>query len=112
MGSEKILIVDDEKIIRMTLKERLQKEGYQVLEAEKGEQALSFLGEEGIDLILLDYRLPDLNGIEILKRVILSYPDTMTIMMTAYSSISNAVEAIKLGAHDYINKPFSHDDLI
>ncbi len=112
MGTEKILIVDDEKIIRMTLKDRLAKEGYQVFEAVNGAQVYPLLEDENIDLVILDYKLPDTNGIEILKRALKSNPDLMVIMMTAYSSVSDAVEAIKLGAHDYLNKPFSHDDLM
>ncbi len=113
MSKEKILIVDDEKLIRWTLKERLLKEGYETLEADTGEKALSLLrNNEDIDLILLDNKLPDITGIEILKDKANSYPDTMTIMMTAYSSVSNAVEAMKLGAEDYVIKPFSHEDLM
>lgn len=112
MSQEKILIVDDEKLIRWTLRERLLKEGYEILEADTGKKALSILKDEDIDLILLDNKLPDITGLEILKSKADSYPDTMAIMMTAYSSVSNAVEAMKSGAEDYVIKPFSHEDLM
>jgi DNA-binding NtrC family response regulator len=112
MSREKILIVDDENLIRWTLRERLQKEEYEILEAENGEKALSILNDEDVDLILLDNKLPDTTGLEILKHTASTYPDTMAIIMTAYSSVSNAVEAMKLGAEDYVIKPFSHEDII
>ncbi len=112
MSREKILIVDDENLIRWTLRERLQKEEYEILEAENGEQAFSILEDEDVDLILLDNKLPDTTGLEILKHKADAYPDTMAIIMTAYSSVSNAVEAMKLGAEDYVIKPFSHEDII
>ncbi len=112
MSRGKILIVDDENLIRWTLRERLQKEEYEILEAENGKKALSILKDEDVDLILLDNKLPDTTGLEILKHKANAYPDTMAIIMTAYSSVSNAVEAMKLGAEDYVIKPFSHEDII
>jgi DNA-binding NtrC family response regulator len=109
---EKILIVEDEKLIRMTLRERLQQEGYCVLEAGAGQEAFEQLQQEDADLMLLDYRLPDTDGIEVLRRAREHYPDTSVILMTAYSTVDSAVEALKLGAYDYLKKPVNHDDLL
>jgi DNA-binding NtrC family response regulator len=107
-----ILIVDDEKLIRMTLRERLQKHGYKVLDAEDGKTALERLREDGADLVLLDYRLPDLDGIQVLHQIREIAPDASVIMMTAFSSVDTAVEALKLGAFDYLRKPIDNDELL
>ena len=112
IAGEKILIVEDEKLIRMTLREQLVREGYAVTEADCGLSALEKLDGDETDLMLLDYRLPDINGIDVLRRVRVSHPQTNVILMTAYSSIDNAVQAIKLGAYDYLRKPVNRDDLL
>ena len=109
---EKILIVEDEKLIRWSLRERLQKDGYEASAVETGQAALDHLRDEEVDLVLLDYKLPDIDGMEVLRRAVDLYPDTTVILMTAHSSIHSAVEAIKLGAYDYVNKPFDHGDLV
>jgi DNA-binding NtrC family response regulator len=110
MAHATVLVVDDEALVRWSLKERLAREGYEVLEAATAATALEQAGE-GVDLILLDFRLPDSDGLAVLKRVKELYPDTLVILMTAYSTIDNAVEAIKLGAFHYINKPFNVDEV-
>ncbi len=107
-----VLIVEDEKLIRWSLRERLEKEGYEVREAASGKEGLEKLNEGESDLVLLDYRLPDQDGIEVLKEISRTFPDTLVIMMTAYSTVDSAVEAMKLGAYDYINKPFNMDELV
>ena len=112
MANERILIIEDEKLVRWSLKERLKKEHYEVFEAETGTGGLEILAQETIDLIVLDYRLPDTTGIDVLRKVIVDSPEIPVILMTAYSSIDTAVEAIKLGAYDYINKPFNHDEMV
>jgi DNA-binding NtrC family response regulator len=104
--------VEDEKLIRWSLRERLEKEGYEVREAASGKEGLEKLNEGESDLVLLDYRLPDQDGIEVLKEISRRSPDTLVIMMTAYSTVDSAVEAMKLGAYDYINKPFNMDELV
>ena len=101
-----ILIIDDQKLIRDSLKSALKDEGYKVFVAETGIQGLTVLKKENIDLILLDLKLPDSNGIDILKQIKTANPDSIVIMMTGYGTIENAVAAMKLGAFDYINKPF------
>ena len=107
-----ILIVEDEKLIRWSLRERLEKEGYEVREAASGKEGLDALSAGECDLVLLDYRLPDQDGIEVLKAISRDFPDTLVIMMTAYSTVDSAVEAMKLGAYDYLNKPFNMDELV
>jgi DNA-binding NtrC family response regulator len=110
MAPATILVVDDEALVRWSLKERLTGDGYEVLEAATAASALEQAGD-GVDLLLLDFRLPDSDGLAVLKRVKELYPDTLVILMTAYSTIDNAVEAMKLGAFHYINKPFNVDEV-
>jgi DNA-binding NtrC family response regulator len=112
VSNEKILVVEDEKLVRWSLKERLKKESYEVFEAETGGDGLQILGQETIDLIMLDFRLPDMTGLDVLRKTITSHSETPVILMTAYSSIDSAVEAIKLGAYDYLNKPFNLDEVV
>ncbi len=107
-----VLIIEDEKLIRWSLRERLGKEGYEVQEADSGKAGLVKLREFECDLVLLDYRLPDRDGLAILKEIARDFPDTLVIMMTAYSTVDSAVEAMKLGAYDYVNKPFNMDELL
>ncbi|MBI4168513.1 MAG: sigma-54-dependent Fis family transcriptional regulator [Acidobacteria bacterium] len=112
MPNESVLIIEDEKLVRWSLKERLKKENYEVHDAETGAAGLEILGQSLIDLILLDFRLPDMTGLDVLKKTMTAWPETPVILMTAYSSVDSAVEAIKLGAYDYINKPFNHDEMV
>ena len=104
------MVVDDEALVRWSLKERLSREGFNVLEAGTASAALEQAGE-AVDLILLDYRLPDSDGLVVLRKVKELYPDTLVILMTAHSTVENAVEAMKLGAFHYINKPFNVDEV-
>jgi two-component system response regulator AtoC len=112
MGRARILIVEDEKLIRWSLAERLKREGYLVDSAETGAQGLQLLEEQEYDLLLLDYRLPDIDGLEVLSRIRERLPELLAILVTAYSTVDSAVRAMKLGAHDYINKPFDMDQMV
>jgi DNA-binding NtrC family response regulator len=107
----KILIVDDEKNMRWALKKALQNKVYAVYEAEDGEDALKQFKEIDPDLILLDIRMPKMNGLEVLKAVKKINQDTPVIMITAFGDVDSALEALKLGALDYITKPFEIDEL-
>ncbi len=111
MNKPSILVVDDERLIRWSLKERLEQAGYEVLEAENGTQARAAFEQEP-DLVVLDYKLPDSDGLVLLGELKQTLPDCLVIMMTAYSSIESAVDAMKLGAYHYVNKPFNVDEML
>jgi two-component system response regulator AtoC len=110
MPKATVLVVDDESLIRWSLTERLKSEGYDVLEADTGRAALEKL-PEGVDLVLLDYRLPDTDGVSVLRKIKEFDQDILVILLTAYASVETAVEAMKLGAYHFANKPFNLDDV-
>lgn len=106
-----ILIVDDDEVIQETLLDVLKKRGYDIFLAGSGKVALETIKKNIIDLVLLDMRLPDVDGLDVLKRVKELDSEILVIMMTAYSDIQTAVAAMKSGAYHYINKPFELDEL-
>ena len=106
-----ILIVDDEKSLRRFLRDTLEGEGHTVLQASTGEEALDRFAQTSCDLVLLDMILPDLNGLQVLRRIKRQAPDVPVIIMTAYSEVRGAVEAMKAQAADYLCKPFDLDEL-
>src|SRR5262245_8434489 len=105
-----VLVVDDEQLIRWSLSERLTADGCTIVEAGTAREALERFGPE-IDLVLLDYRLPDSDGLRVLKKMKALQPDVPVILLTAFSSIETAVEAMKQGAYHYANKPFNLDEI-
>jgi len=111
MRKAKILVVDDEHLIRWSLEQSLRKQGYEVQTAGSGEDALRQLQEEPPDLMLLDIQLPGRDGLEVLSRAKELDEDLLVIMVTALGVLETAVKAMRLGAHDYINKPFNLDEL-
>jgi len=110
MAHETVLVIDDEQLIRRLIARRLTADGYTVLEAENGKLAVERAGN-GVDLAILDYRLPDLDGLTVLKQIRQIDPDLLVILLTAYASVETAVEAMKLGAYHFMNKPFDLDAL-
>ncbi len=109
--SEPILIVEDDNTIRVTVGNFLARQGFDVEVAEDGAQALALLKERRFGLILLDLRLPDMNGLDILSVIKESDDQPLVVIMTAYPEVRTAVAALKAGAYDYINKPFDLEDL-
>jgi DNA-binding NtrC family response regulator len=110
--SIRVLIIEDENLIRWSLRQKFEQRSFTVSEAEDGKTGLKALDTEAYDLVMLDYRLPDITGLDVLRKLREHDPDVVVIMMTAYSSIESAVEAIKLGAYDYVTKPFQMDELM
>jgi len=108
---QKILVIDDEKLIRWTLEQHLVKEGYEVVTADSAEKGLAFINEEAPDLVLLDNRLPEMTGLELLEMLNVPERGLMVIMITAYGLVETAVKAMKLGAYDYISKPFNLEEI-
>jgi two-component system, NtrC family, response regulator AtoC len=102
----RILVVDDEKLIRWSVSERLQRDGYQVGAAESGEQALEFIAATPPDVMLLDVKLPGIDGVQTLRQALALHPELAVLMMSAHSTVDVAVEAMKHGAIDFLVKPF------
>jgi len=108
----RIMVIDDEPLMKITVQDALVADGYKVTAAETGEKGLSLFRESPVDILITDLRLPDMDGIEILKEVKSLNPSTQVVLITAYGSIDSAVSAMKEGASDYLTKPFSIDELL
>ena len=111
MSELDILIVEDEAFQREMLRDFLLKEGHRVSEAENGEKAVQILGNGSFDLVLLDFRMPGMDGLEVLREAKRINPEIEAVIMTAYGSIETAVGAMKAGARDYLTKPIDLDEL-
>ncbi len=108
---KQILVVDDEQNLRRVLSAQLVRDGYDVHEAGDGEDATSFLKEHHIDLVITDLKMPKVGGMELLRAALRDDPSRPVIMLTAYATIENAVEALKTGAFDFITKPFDQNEV-
>src|ERR1043166_3579874 len=106
-----ILIVDDEPLIRATLTEYLAQEGHRVSACGSGEQALALTAQRPFDVALCDVQLPGIDGIELLERLLKISPQTFVLLITAFGTVENAVEAFQRGAHDYLMKPILLDEV-
>ena len=111
MAQKRILIVDDEKLVRWALNQKCAESGYQALEAENGEQAIQALQSESVDLVLLDVHLPDMSGIEVLKKLKQAGEMRNIIMMTADPQLDDVKAALRLGAYDFVSKPINFEEL-
>lgn len=109
MAIHKILIIDDELLLRNFLAETLKRKGHEIATADCGKKGLALVEKEGFDLVITDMKMPDITGLEVLKKVKEIAPETLVIVITAYGSIENAVEAMQVGAFNYLLKPFSPD---
>ena len=107
-----ILVVDDEEEIRKILTQILEKEGFKVITAPDGQQAMQKICFEAPDAVLLDVRMPGLNGMEVLKKIKEIDDDLPVVLITAYADIHQAVEAMKKGAYDYLSKPFDNNEVV
>jgi len=105
MAEAKILVVDDEASIRFSLKEMLTRDGYVVVTADDGKTALNLIAGKTFDLVLVDLKLPDINGMDVVAALRQQSPDIVVIVLTAHASLETAVEALRHGAHDYLFKP-------
>jgi DNA-binding response OmpR family regulator len=109
----KILVVDDNKPFRAVLCKALNElGGFSIEEAESAEEALPWIEKTGFDLVLVDLRLPNMNGLDLITRIVDSKPEILTILMTAHADIDSAVEAMKRGASDYLTKPFVLEEVL
>jgi len=108
----RIMVIDDEPLMRVTIRDALIAEGYKVVTAETGRKGLDLFRNNQTDILITDLKLPDMDGIQILKEVKTRNPEAQVIVITAYGSVDSAVTAMKEGASDYLTKPFSMDELL
>lgn len=107
-----ILIVDDEDVVRLSHARSLQSVGCNATVAEDGTEALLVMEKQPIDVILLDLRMPDLDGMDVLRIIKQRWPDSEVVVITGYPTIESAKEAVRLGAHDYLAKPVCPNDVV
>jgi len=110
--SHRILVVDDEITLRHFLRLNLEEEGYQVNEAADGQSALNLISQQAFDVALVDLRLTDMDGLEVVRHLRQISPKTSVIILTAYATLDSAIESLRHGAHDYLTKPFDTNDLL
>jgi DNA-binding NtrC family response regulator len=108
----KVLVVDDEETVRILFQRILQNASYNTATAANGKEALIVMADGGINVVLLDIKMPELSGVDVLGKITTDWPDTCVIMVTAVADVQTAVEAMKLGAYDYITKPFDQNEVL
>jgi len=108
----RILVVDDEEVVRDLLQRTLAEAGYDVTTVVDGEEALSAVSQGEVEVVLLDIKMPGMSGIEVLGKLTTDWPDICVIVVTAVVDTQTAVEALKMGAYDYITKPFNRDNVV
>ncbi len=111
-GKRTVLIVDDESSIRESLERLIRSGGYETVMAAHGQEALARAAAQEFEVVIMDIRMPGLSGIDVLRKMNTEYQDTSVIMISALADVGTAVEAMKLGAYDYITKPFNLDDIL
>ena len=111
MFNPRILVIDDEMIVCESCKRILEEDGYEVETALSGREAIDKMKENPFDIVITDLKMPEIDGMEVLRTFRKEYPDTIVIMITGFSTVETAVEAMKLGAFDYIPKPFTPDEV-
>src|SRR6266478_3424525 len=109
--ADRVLVVDDEQSLRKVLAATLQREGYEAQVASDGEEALAALDRDGADVVVTDLVMPKMDGLSLLRKVVVSHPDVPVIVVTAHGRVDSAVEAMKAGAFDFVTKPFEHAEL-
>jgi len=107
-----VLVVDDEDALRTVLSSELINEGYEVRSAADGDEAISELEKNAYDMVLLDIKMPRMNGFEVLKHLKQKHPKTKVVMLTGFADLKNAIESKKLGADDFVSKPYDLVDLL
>ncbi len=106
-----ILVVDDDPAVRSVVSRKMQSDGYECVVATDGRDAIEKANEQEFDIVLLDIKMPGPSGMEVLPQLVEKHPDVCVVMITAIIDTQTAVEAMKLGAYDYVTKPFNLDDL-
>mgnify|MGYP000199277191 CR=1 FL=1 len=107
-----VLIVDDEKNIRAGLGKAIEMDGHNVILAEDGQQAMDIVESDEVDLVIADLRMPKLSGEELLRQIVQAYPTLPVIILTGHGTIETAVKALRIGAHDFLEKPLAIDYLM
>lgn len=108
----KVLVVDDEEALRYLLSTELVAEGYEVETAGDGDEAIEAIKRKDYDVVLLDIKMPRVDGFEVLRFIKQNKPEIKVIMLTAYADVKNAIEALKLGASDFVSKPYDLEDIL
>ncbi len=112
MGKGKVLVVDDQSIVRETIEDILNREGYDISSASSGEEALEMMHKEKFDILLSDIKMPGMSGLELVEKAHHEVPDVVSILLTAYPSVDSIDQAIiRLGAFDYLLKPVRREKL-